>query len=213
MSAMSTTAPLPLVRRAETDDEDERAAPEAELLAHDYDGIREYDNPLPGWWRAVFYGSIVFAIGYGVALHGLGWIRTPAEAYDQALVAYGTHKAMSAPTGPQANEGLLANGAHDGDTRERGAAIFAARCAGCHLPDGRGQIGPNLTDGFQIHGTTRMDIYETINGGVTGTAMPAWGEQLSGADVISVAAYVSTLRGTNVPNGKAPQGQPVKAFE
>ena len=210
MTAMQATAPPS--RDAARADEDEEHQPEPELLAHDYDGIREYDNPLPGWWRAIFYGSMVFAVVYVVFAHGLGWISSPADAYKVALASYGTHLQMRAPSGPNVNEGLLANGAHDSDTVERGASVFAAKCIGCHTADGRGQIGPNLTDLFQIHGSSRMDLYDTINRGIPGTAMPPWGEQLSGVEVVSVTVFVSTLRGKNLV-GKAAQGAPVKAFE
>ena len=41
--------------------EDVEAIDESRLMAHDYDGIREYDNPLPGWWSAVFAATFVFA--------------------------------------------------------------------------------------------------------------------------------------------------------
>jgi len=91
--------------------------------------------------------------------------------------------------------------------------VFATRCASCHAADGRGLIGPNLTDLYQLHGTTRLDLFTTVKNGVPGTAMPAWGEQLKPGDVFAAATYVSTLRGTNVPGGKAAQGAPVKPFE
>ena len=192
-------------------DEAEDDEPEPALLDHEYDGIQEYDNPLPGWWRVIFYGSMVFAVVY-ITVTYQGWISTPAEAYTASLAAYGTHLQMRAPSGPTATESLLASGSHDSDVLARGAGVFAARCVGCHLADGRGQIGPNLTDLFQLHGATRMDLYETINFGVAGTAMPPWGEQLSGSEVVSVASYVAGLRGKSIP-GKPAQGAPVKAFE
>ena len=93
----------------------------------------------------------------------------------------------------------------------RGAAVFASRCVGCHTADGRGQIGPNLTDLFQIHGTSRMDLYATIQGGAPGTAMIAWGEVMKPTEIIAAATFVSTLRGKNLV-GKEPQGKPVPAF-
>jgi len=89
--------------------------------------------------------------------------------------------------------------------------VFHARCATCHTEDGRGLIGPNLTDHFQLHGESRLDIYKTVKNGVPGTAMLAWGEQLPPNDVLAVAAFVTTLRGQNLP-GKAAEGLPVKPF-
>src|SRR5512146_2685246 len=61
---------------------------ESRLMDHSYDGIQEYDNPLPGWWRAIFWGSIVFAAGYWVWFHVAPWHSTPAGKYQAALAEY-----------------------------------------------------------------------------------------------------------------------------
>jgi len=92
-----------------------------------------------------------------------------------------------------------------------GKTIFTSTCATCHQPDGSGLIGPNLTDGNQLHGTTRMDIYATVRNGVPNTAMVPWGAQLKPAEVIAVSAYVVTLRNKPLP-GKAAEGAPVGPF-
>ena len=86
--------------------------------------------------------------------------------------------------------------------------IFAARCVGCHTADGRGLIGPNLTDTVQLHGTTRMDIYKTITRRRAGHRDAAWGEQLPATDVVAVATFVITLRGKNVPAARRRRAQP-----
>ena len=187
---------------------------EARLMSHAYDGIREYDNPLPGWWRAIFWGSIVFAAGYFVWFHALGWGQTPDEKYQAALADYQSKKTeREAADAANVNEDLIKRDASDGNVLEHGAQIFATRCASCHAADGKGLIGPNLTDLYQLHGTSRMDIFSTVRAGVPGTAMPAWGEQMAASDVVAVASYVVTLRGKNVAGGKAPQGQPVQMFD
>lgn len=192
----------------------EQAVDEQRLLAHSYDGIREYDNPLPGWWRAIFWGSIVFAAGYFVWFQVGGYGQTPDQKYRAALAEYQTRKNLrDADDAANVSEDLLKRFASDGAMIEHGAQVFATRCASCHTADGRGLIGPNLTDLYQLHGTTRLDIYRTVRGGVAGTAMPAWGEQLSSGDVVAAASFVITLRGTNVTGGKAPQGQPVRMFD
>lgn len=187
-------------------------APEARLMTHAYDGIREYDNPLPGWWSAIFYATIVFAAAYGVFYHVGRWGKTPAQRYEAALASYQSQKgARDLAEAASVNEEVLARRAADPKVVADGRAVFASRCASCHSEDGRGLIGPNLTDDYQLHGHTRMDIYTTVKKGVPGTAMLAWGEQLPAADVIAVATYVTTLRGQNVP-GKAREGQPVGPF-
>lgn len=187
---------------------------EPALMAHSYDGIREYDNPLPGWWRAIFWGSIVFAAGYFVWFHIAGYGQTPAQKYEAALAEYNGKKQLrEAADAANVNEELIKRDAGDSNVTAHGAEIFASRCASCHTADGRGLIGPNLTDLFQLHGTTRMDIFNTVRTGVPGTAMPAWGEQMAASDVVAVASFVVTLRGKNVAGGKAPQGQPVEMFD
>ena len=189
------------------------SVPEARLMTHAYDGIREYDNPLPGWWSAIFYASIVFSVGYFVFYHLGHWGQTPQQTYQAALAAYeGQKGARDLAESANVNEAALARRAADPKTLGEGKAVFVARCASCHTEDGRGLIGPNLTDPFQIHGQSRMDIFNTVKKGVPGTAMLAWGEQLSPADVIAVSAYVATMRGQNLP-GKAREGNPVQAFQ
>lgn len=191
----------------------EKPADEAPLMGHTYDGIREYDNPLPGWWRAIFWGSIVFAAGYWVWFHVGGWGPMPDETYNEDLALYAERREQrEAADARDVSEDALARNARDSKVLEHGKAIFAAKCVSCHTEDGRGLIGPNLTDRYQVHGTTRMDLFKTIRGGITGTAMLAWGEQLPATDVVAVATFVSTLRGLDIP-GKEPQGQPVEPFK
>jgi len=204
-TAQSTTAEE-AVPTVEADDE-------PVLMDHEYDGIQEYDNPLPGWWRAIFYGTIVFAFGYFTYYEVAGLGRNADQAYRAALADYDSKRELrDAAEAANINEAMLATDAFDLKMTDHGKTIFTTRCAPCHTADGHGLIGPNLTDEFQIHGTTRMDIFKTIRGGVPGTAMPAWGEQMTPADVIAVAAFAISLRGKNIP-GKAPQGLHVEKFK
>jgi cytochrome c oxidase cbb3-type subunit 3 len=190
----------------------EEKSHDAPLMAHSYDGIEEYDNPLPGWWRATFWASIVFAAGYFIWFHVAPYHSTPEASYKQDLAIYEEGRDLrAAREAANVSEESLAQEVNNPETVARGAKIFAARCASCHTDDGHGLIGPNLTDLYQIHGATRMDVYTTISGGVQGTAMPAWGEQLPATDVVAVAAFVIPMRGKNLP-GKAPDGHPVENF-
>jgi len=192
----------------------EPAKPEdRHLLSHDYDGIREYDNPLPAWWIAAFYATILFAGFYLIVVQVARLTHTPAEKYRSALAAYKLQRAdREAAELANVSEEILAKSAADANVLDHGRSIFEIRCATCHAPDGHGLIGPNLTDDYQLHGTTRLDIFKTVHGGAPGTAMPAWGEQLASDDVVAVAAYAISLRNTNVPGGKAPQGAKVDRF-
>ena len=192
--------------RGASDDDDGR------LLEHSYDGIREYDNPLPSWWSIVFAASIAFAFLYFAYDTIAGWGRSPADSYKVALASWqSVYKGGPSGGGPDVNEEMLAAGAQSPELVARGADVFAARCTGCHEANASGKIGPNLTDLFQLHGTTRMDLYGTVLGGVPGTAMIAWGDVMKPGEIIAVSTFVSSLRGKNLP-GKEPQGKPVPAL-
>ncbi len=185
---------------------------EGPLLDHSYDGIREYDNPLPGWWRSIFVGTIVFSGFYALYFHVVGWGQSPEDHYKAALAVYDSNRETRERAElANVNEDFLVQQTHDGKVLARGAAIFKERCASCHGPAGAGLIGPNLTDDHQLHGTARLDIYKTVRGGVPGTAMLAWGEQMGPLDVIAAASFAITLRNTHVA-GKTPEGQPVQPF-
>jgi cytochrome c oxidase cbb3-type subunit 3 len=191
----------------------ENAGDEAPLMTHNYDGIQEYDNPLPGWWLAIFWGAIVFAAGYWVWFHVTDWGNSPDQNYRAELAIYAEQREIrEAADARDVSEEAIARNARDPKLVEHGKQIFAARCASCHADNGRGLIGPNLTDRFQLHGTTRMDLFKTIRGGVQGTAMLAWGEQMPATDVVAVTTFVATLRGMDI-QGKEPQGQPVEPFK
>lgn len=174
------------------------------LLDHDYDGIRELDNPLPGWWLATFYGAIVFAFFY-FAYYQLGGGAT----LDQELQAdlAGIQKKFQAhieTQGPSHFEELLKNPA----SLASGKAVFDGKCAVCHGPKGEGIIGPNLTDNYWISGDgSAQAIHKVVQKGVLEKGMPAWEAQLKPAEVELVATYVFSLAGSNPPNPKAPQGE------
>lgn len=171
---------------------------------HDYDGIQELDNPLPNWWLATFFGTIIFSsIYYLHYMSGAGpTLKQEFEAQMKSL--------------PQAVEKVLTEEELKGpfkspDNIANGKVVFASKCSVCHGVEGQGIIGPNLTDKFWLHGLgQRKDILQTVQKGVVANGMPAWGDVLSESDAISVAAFVYSLRGTQPSNPKAPQGQEVK---
>ena len=168
---------------------------------------------MPGWWKSIFLGSVLFAGFYGLYFHLMSWGRTDAESYQAQLAEYESKKdARAHAEARSVSETSLSAASRDPNSVDKGAQVFKTRCVTCHADDGRGLIGPNLTDLRQIHGTTRMELYATITNGVPGTAMLAWGEQLPQADVLAAAAFVISLRGKNII-GKSGEGQPVPRFE
>jgi len=174
-----------------------------ELLDHDYDGIREYDNPLPRWWLGLFYATIAFSIFY-IAWHLLGYGLSGPQEYRQEVGA-AARPAAAPPPAPGA--GPAAQAPKDAATLALGREIFAANCVPCHGPQGQGVIGPNLTDNYWLHGNTYSDIQHTISEGVPDKGMISWRAVLGPQKIAQVAAYVMSLKGSHPPNPKPPQGQ------
>lgn len=180
---------------------------EDRLLDHEVDGIREYDNPMPRWWLYILYATILYAVIYALnIIPGVGTGPGRIANYETEMAAMrSAREAAAASAGPVTPEAILAVVA-DAGALSKGRERFKATCAPCHREDGGGSIGPNLTDEFWIHGGQPLQILTTVNEGVVAKGMPAWGQVLKPDEVTAVVAYVTTLRGTNPANAKAPQG-------
>lgn len=90
-----------------------------------------------------------------------------------------------------------------------GKSIFQKNCVSCHGNAGQGGIGPNLTDDYWIHGAGIDNVVHIVKVGVPAKGMIAWQPILSEQEILQVSSYILTLRGTNPPNAKAPQGEKV----
>jgi cytochrome c oxidase cbb3-type subunit 3 len=91
-----------------------------------------------------------------------------------------------------------------------GRSIYDTKCASCHNTLGQGNIGPNLTDDYWLHGAGMTNTTKTIKYGFPAKGMLAWRGELTPQQILQVASYVMTLHGTNPPNPKPPQGDLVK---
>ncbi len=174
-----------------------------QLTDHAYDGIQEFDNPLPGWWKWMFVGSIVFSVFYVMYFHIGAPGRSVIETYDTALSE--NMRLQFAEIGdlkPDA-ETILAYTTKPSWLKV-GQTVYKANCVSCHGRDGEGKVGPNLTDDFYKNVTKIEDIARVINKGAGNGAMPAWSNRILPNEVVLVSAYVATLRGTS-PAG-APKG-------
>lgn len=181
---------------------------EPKVLDHDYDGIKEYDNPLPGWWLYLFYATIVFSVGYVGYYHfGPGPNQTQEYAAEMAVAAQLAQAREAAKPKVVQPVDVLATAQKDPARLAQGKETFVKLCVACHRPDGGGLVGPNLTDDYWIHGGTMKAMVHTITEGVPAKGMISWKAQLSEDQIINVAAYIRTLRGTNPPNPKAPEGE------
>lgn len=185
---------------------------EDKLLDSNYDGIQEYDNDLPQWWVWLFIGTVIFGVIYvGYAHFGPG--QSSAEQFTEEMNELAALRAQAASSAAHqvAHETVdLALLAKDASVVARGKVTFEQKCSPCHGPQGQGLIGPNLTDDYWIHGGASADIVRTIEEGVVEKGMVSWKALLPHDELFAVAAYIWTLRGTNPPNPKAPQGDLAK---
>ncbi len=176
------------------------------LLDHNYDGIRELDNSLPPWWIYGFYLTIVFAVVYIIRFEMFGGpgqeeeYRAEVARAEEAIAKY----RETAKDLVDANTVTLLTETKD---LEGGKNIFQTNCVACHMADGGGGIGPNLTDPYWILGGGIKNVFHTISeGGRSGKGMIAWKQSLSPREIQEVASYVLSLQGTSPANPKEPEG-------
>lgn len=179
-----------------------------ETVGHSYDGIEEYDNPLPRWWFMLFIGTAIFALGYLALYPGLGnwkgmlpgyeggwtqvkeWQREMDKANEQYGPLYAKFASMP-----------VEQVAQDPQALKMGGRLFASNCAVCHGSDAKGAYGfPNLTDHDWLWGGAPETIKTTILGGRQAT-MPAWRDVIGEEGIRNVAGYVRSLSGRDVPEG------------
>ncbi|MDP9080240.1 MAG: c-type cytochrome [Bacteroidota bacterium] len=176
------------------------------LIAHDYDGIQELDNPIPAWFMWLFYGTIIFAVGYLLNYHVFNTGALQDQEYKtemaQAEIAKKIYLSKAANQVDENTVKLV----HDPVVIAAGKAIFVQNCVACHGPNGAGNVGPNLTDDYWLHGNKISDLFKTVKYGVLTKGMPTWEKILSPKQISDVVNYVKSIHDSNPPNPKAPQG-------
>ncbi len=183
------------------------------LIEHDSDGIQEYDNPLPRWWVLIFWATILWSVLYWFNVPGIGIGKGRIANYERDMAEAQQKYAAAAPAAPAMTEEALLALVSDAAKMAAGKQTFVSTCAPCHREDAGGNIGPNLTDEYWIHGGKPLEILNTITNGVLDKGMPAWGQSLKPETVNEVAAYVLTVRGTHPANPKEPQGNKLEETE
>jgi len=175
-------------------------------LGHNYDGIRELDNKLPGWWLYGFYACILFAGIYLYRYHVAHSAPLSKEelqiSMDKAEIEKQEYLKKAGNSIDENTVKLLTDPA---DLAE-GKKVFTTICAACHRPDGGGLIGPNLTDDYWLHGGSINEIFKTIKYGWPDKGMQSWKDNYSPKQIAQIASYIKSIHGTNPPNPKAPQG-------
>lgn len=175
-------------------------------IDHEYDGIRELDNPIPMWFNALFYSSIVFAVGYLLVYHVFGWGMTQEEEY-QAAMQLGEKQRIEflESSGSNIDESSVTVDLSP-EFVAAGQEIFLQNCGMCHGNQGEGLIGPNLVDEYWLHGGEISDIFRTIKYGVPDKGMVPWEANLTPVQISQVSNFILSIAGTNPPNPKAPEG-------
>jgi cytochrome c oxidase cbb3-type subunit 3 len=180
---------------------------EDNLLEHNYDGILEYDNPLPKWWVWLFILTVIWGIGY-FFYYNIAEIG-PSQ-HEEYLAEFNTGSEDAMRLIQQMNEKWAAIAyvpITDDDALEQGKAIYVKNCVSCHGANGEGGIGPNMTDNYYIHGGGIENTMNLIINGVPEKGMISWKPLLTPEEVQLVASYILTLKGTQPANAKAPQGE------
>lgn len=177
-------------------------------VLHELDGIKEYDNPMPGWLMAIWWGSLVFAAGY-LLFYALSFGEGSMEAEYRAETRQAITEIQAYvdahPIVPPSPAALLA-GAKNDAVLDVGAARFAKSCAPCHGQFAQGLIGPNLTDDRWLHGGGVEQIFQTVAKGWPSKGMPPWGRAIKREEIAALVSYVRSLQGSNPPNARAPEG-------
>ena len=202
---------------------------EVETTGHEWDGIKEYNNPMPRWWVWTFYATIIWAIGYTIlypawpiskngATPGLlGWSTRGDVAADiqkfTDMNADLNAKLASVDLATIKDDPALNNYAV-----QYGRATFATFCSQCHGSGAAGAKGyPNLLDNDWLWGGDIEAIHTTITHGIRSAAdedtrlgdMPAWGDMLEEEELDSVIEYVVSLAGGEADPAMVEEGKVV----
>lgn len=185
--------------------------PDNKTTGHIYDGIEEYDNPLPRWWFNLFVGTLIFGAIYLIFYPGLGAFKGVlgwSSVGQLEMEQEDAQEALAETLGVYATmpvEELI----HDGRAMKMGVRLFANNCAVCHGADAGGNFSfPNLTDDDWLYGGTPENIVTTLRHGRAG-AMPAWGDIIGEANVVNVTEYVLNMSGQEYVEDLAAKGATV----
>lgn len=186
------------------------AKTEDKILDHDYDGIKEYDNPLPPWWVALFIITIIWSVAYIFYYHIAGIGKTQFEEYSAEMSKSSENTEQLAGKMAAMWANIKFEQLKDPKDISAGMEIFHKNCISCHGDNGQGGIGPNLTDDYYLHGKGIENTMKTIMNGVPDKGMISWKPLLKPEEIQKVASFVLSIHGSNPANPKAPQGTLIK---
>jgi len=187
---------------------------EPDTTGHEWDGIQEYNNPLPRWWLWTFYACIVWGLWYVIAYPAWplineatagykGW-STRANVAEEIAEAEAANAEINARLASAELTAIADDAELQGYATSAGAAVYKTWCAQCHGSGAAGAKGyPNLQDDAWLWGGTIEDIHYTVAHGIRNeedadarySEMPAFGDILEPAQVEQVVNYVMSLSG------------------
>jgi cytochrome c oxidase cbb3-type subunit 3 len=199
---------------------------EVETTGHSWDGIEEYNNPLPRWWLWTFYLCIIWAIGYSIAYPawpmvkgataGLLGYSTRAEVADEIKTFEEMNAAVDAELAAASVADILPNTPLGDYATNAGAAVFRANCSQCHGSGAAGNVGyPNLLDNDWLWGGSVDEIAYSIQHGIRNetddarySEMPRFGadEILEPEQIDQVVEFVLQLSGSEFDAALATEG-------
>jgi len=182
---------------------------ENETTGHIYDGIEEYNNPLPKWWLNMFNICLVFSVVYLILYPGLGnfagvlgWTQVGQHTEEVAAA-----KKVYAPLFKKYAATPLKELSKIKQATEMGKRIFVNTCFGCHGSDARGNPGyPDLTDNDWLYGGSATNIEQSIQFGRNGL-MPSFAAAFNAEQIDGLVQYVGKLSGHEVDDTKAEIGK------
>lgn len=168
------------------------------LMDHEYDGIQEFDNPTPGWWYMLFWGTVFFSVFYYVFFTFSPASWTNDDWYKSTVAA--NLRLQFAEIGTLTpDEPTVLKYMGDPKWLTVGQTVYTAQCQQCHGADGRGLVGPAFTDNLYKNVKRLGDIPKVIAEGANNGAMPPWGKRLHPNELTLVSSYVASLRAKQLP--------------
>jgi cytochrome c oxidase cbb3-type subunit 3 len=186
---------------------------ETNLTGHSYDGIVEYDNPLPGWWKFLFWFFILIAPIYYFYAHSDVEGRSIEDQYNNHMASVFEIRFSEIGELKSDRETILEYMNEKPEWLAVGKVAYQTNCVSCHKADGSGEVGPNLTDDYWKNVRSIEGIASVIENGAANGAMPAWKTRFSHPNqIVLLSAYVASLRKNPVP-GKAPEGEKIAPWD
>lgn len=176
---------------------------DSELMAHEYDGIQEYDKRLPNWWLWTLYGAIAFSLGYWAVYH---WWQMGGDPGLELEARMAANALAAAAAGGTFADAMVWEMSRDAKVVAAGQGIFMANCASCHGSNLQGGIGANLVDNQWIHGGRPTDLMTTVTNGVAAKGMPTWGPVLGQKKIATAVAFVLSHHEPPAAGGAQPPG-------